>query len=201
MLDILAQGILDFWFGPLSAAGTADRGKSRTWFAVDPTFDRTIAKRYGELIDAASMGALDRWGPEPLGSLALIILLDQFPRNIYRGHARAYYYDTKALALSLQGIENKWHLELPAAYAHFLMMPTMHSERLEIQDICVRSFEEASALHEEGEARAQLEHGLVEAKRHRRQIEQFGRFPHRNASLGRTSTAEELSYLAAKDPG
>ncbi len=197
MIDILAETILDHWFGTLHEDGTADEAKSQRWFRVDADFDTLLRKRYSEHIDPALSGAFERWAFNTSSLTALILLLDQFPRNIYRGQPRAFYYDLKALALSLQAVEKELHLAVPAAYAHFMLLPTMHSERLEIQDICLREFERLVANHQ-GAAKRQMEAARSEAQRHRGLIERFGRFPHRNAILGRTSTPEELAFLQDK---
>ena len=194
MIDFMAESILDLWFGPLQADGTASEAKSQRWFRSDPDFDKLLSKRYSEHIDPALSGAFERWISNPISLTALILLVDQFPRNIYRGQARAFYYDNKALAISWQAVTADQHLSLPVAYAQFVLLPLMHSEKLDVQEMSVREYARLVALHQ-GAAKQLMEACLREAQRHHALIERFGRFPGRNVAIGRQSTPEELVYL------
>ncbi|MCW9058537.1 MAG: DUF924 domain-containing protein [Gammaproteobacteria bacterium] len=169
--------ILDFWY--------SDRIRNH-WFASTPELDAEIRAGFEALWEAAAAGDLDAWRETPEGALALAIVLDQFPLNMFRGDARSFATEGKAIAVALRAIDNGLHAALPVERLAFLFMPLMHSERLEHQDLSVKLFEA---------------HGLTDnlkfARHHRGLIERFGRFPHRNAILGRESTAAELEYLAS----
>jgi uncharacterized protein (DUF924 family) len=194
----LAQSILDLWFGPLKPDGTVTQEYSDRWFELDPTFDATIRRRFLETLELAGMGALDRWTSNDATRTALLVLLDQFPRHLFRDQARAFYYDRKALSFSLQALDTNRHLEMPGAYAYFTVMPTMHSEDLLIQERCVLEFTRLAERHQEGAMRELLEAGLYWAKKHRDTIRLFGRFPQRNVALGRVHTPDEEAYLSAQ---
>lgn len=191
----MAEALVELWFGELHPDGSAAPEKSRLWFAVDPEFDKLLAKRYGEYPDPALMGAFDRWLLHDVGLVALILLLDQIPRNIYRGKARAFYYDQKALMLAREAYEAGRSLKLPAAHAVFSLMPLMHAEDLKTQDQSVEAFEKLYNSHAGSSVQASLELNVAEAHRHRSVIQRFGRFPRRNAALGRPSTEDELNFL------
>jgi uncharacterized protein (DUF924 family) len=167
--------ILDFWFG--------DQARAH-WFQASPTFDQTIRKRFGELFARAVTGELESWESSPEGSLALCILLDQMPRNMFRGDASAFIADDKALAVAERAIRAGFDQGLPADRQQFLYLPFMHSEVLANQM-------RALALCEAAKLRDAAGH----AAGHLRIIRRFGRFPHRNAILGRPSTPEELDFL------
>jgi len=199
MSQVLVKGILDFWFGPLDNLGLASKEKQKRWFAKDDSFDKSIRSQFGDLMELAPMGAYDLWSKSPEGRVALIVLLDQFSRNLYRGHARAFYCDEKAQVLTMQAIHASEHLTLPLSYAYFVLMPLMHAEKLELQDLGVKLFLEL-ADRSEGAARDLMTSAADFATRHRDIIAQFGRFPHRNAFLGRTSTTAEQEFLANGGP-
>jgi uncharacterized protein (DUF924 family) len=194
----LIQSIHNLWFGELDAAGQAKPEKVRQWFTKDPAFDQVIRKRFQEYVDPAFMGALDRWTKDDAGLVALIVLLDQFPRNMFRDTPRAFAYDKKALATAGVALQDDRFLAMPALYAYFCLMPTMHSEKLEVQDIGLEAFtrleQNVDAVHKEliGTARRF-------AQAHRDIIARFGRFPHRNQILGRDTTPEEAAFLL--EPG
>ena len=187
----LAQEVLAFWFADAQAAH---------WFARSAAFDAQIRLRFDATVDAASAGRLDDWARTPGGWLALLLVLDQFRRNLYRRDARAWAADDHALALALAGIARGDDQQLPPLQRAFAYMPLEHAEDLAIQEQCVGLFEtvcESSAP----EQRIHL-HGFLDyAYRHRQVIERFGRFPHRNAALGRTSTSAELAYRAKPGVG
>ena len=185
--------VLEFWFG---APGSAEHGSLRKcWFEKDPAFDADIRRRFLVLVDEAAAGRLDDWADRPEGLLALIVLLDQFPRNLFRDAPRAFATDAQALALAQQALaQGVDALLMPVARA-FIYLPFEHSEDLAMQDRAVALF---SALAQHGEAFASY---LDYAERHRDVIRRFGRFPHRNAILGRASTPEEIAFLARPGAG
>ena len=176
------EPVLAFWFAP----GMADR-----WFVKDAAFDAEVREGLGSLHEAATAGQCDDWIEDPRGSLALCILLDQVPRNLYRDDARAYASDAAALRVAKESIERGHDNKLSQVERLFLYMPFEHSETLADQETCVRL---TAALDENPE-------WLDYAVRHRDLIARFGRFPHRNACLGRDNTAEEEDYLAKPGAG
>ena len=167
--------VLDFWFDPSSKA---------YWFEPSAAFDRAVAERLGDLHRRAAGGELDAWQSSAEGCLALCILLDQAPRQLFRGGARAFATDARALEVADLALAEGFDRALPAEQRVFLYLPLMHSERVADQERCV-------ALFEAEELRDKLCHAVEHADIVRR----FGRFPHRNAALGRPSTAAEDAYL------
>ncbi len=188
------QSVLQFWFGsrPLTPEGA--KKKVGTWFMADPSFDEKIREKFGPLVKQALAGELDGWAAHPNGRLALILILDQFCRNLFRGTARAFAGDDRALSLTLEGLQWGDRLSYPMPRVLFFLMPLMHAEDPEVQD---RSVEAYQALLEacQPEWRPMVENSLHEAMVHRELIHAFGRFPHRNAALKRASTSIELTYL------
>lgn len=191
--------ILEFWFGTLEGDGLATEEKSSRWWKKDPAFDDEIRERFGDTLLAAHRGELITWGDAPRSSLALVILTDQFPRNMFRGTADMFSSDGLALTSSLRAIERGFLAELKTHESVFLVMPTMHSEVLAIQRRCVELFEELAEDAKTDRARDALKYNVGFAEKHRVIVERFGRFPHRNALLGRAGTAEESAFL--KEPG
>jgi len=186
-----ARAVLDCWFG---APHTPTFGEARKlWFSRDAAFDAMLLERFGALIDAASAGSLDGWAETPLGALALVIVLDQFSRNCHRNTPRAFAADHHALRIAQQMIASGADLLLPTAHHRaFAYLPFEHDEMLASQHESLRLFKQLKA--EPGGASY-----YSSAVRHARIIERFGRFPHRNAVLGRQSTDEETAFL--KEPG
>jgi uncharacterized protein (DUF924 family) len=187
-LDAAAREVLDFWFGaPDSAAfGQAHR----FWFKRDAAFDATLAARFGPTLDRAEAGELSGWGASPLGALALIVLLDQFTRNAYRNTPRAFAGDARALGLAKTLVATDDDRRLPTVHQRvFAYMPFEHDETPESQRESVRLF---TALADETGDQDYLRYATA----HARVIERFGRFPHRNAVLGRVSSEEEAAWLA-----
>jgi uncharacterized protein (DUF924 family) len=180
--------VLDFWFGPPET-----RGRARAeWFRKDAHFDSEIRRRFLALHASAALGEREAWRGEPRALLALVIVLDQFSRNLYRGDARAFAQDAHALACSREAMARGDDAGLLPVERQFLYLPFEHSEELADQD---RAVELMRSLDRFEETR-----GLEEwAERHRVIIRRFGRFPHRNAALGRASTREETEFL--KEPG
>lgn len=186
-----AQTVLDFWFG---AEGSATHGSARTeWFAKDEAFDQTIVDRFGACIERALRGELDGWAHEPRSGLARILLLDQFTRNAFRGTPRAFAGDPQALAAASASVGGRLDEQLPPFMRAFVYLPFEHAENLAMQDEAVRLFTRLASI-DPGFATM-----LDYAHQHRAVIERFGRFPHRNAILGRQSTAEEIEFL--RQPG
>jgi uncharacterized protein (DUF924 family) len=178
--------VLAFWFGREDDPGY---GEFRSqWFQKDGAFDREVTDRFGDLYERAAAGELDAWREEAESCLALVIVLDQFPRNMFRGDARTHTTDGKALDAAKYAIERALDRELPAFGRMFLYMPFMHAENVEDQRRSVELFERLAA--EPGGP------DVVEyAVGHREIVERFGRFPHRNAILGRETTPEEAEFL------
>jgi len=176
------QDVLDFWFG---AEGSEEQGTHREiWYKSTPEFDAEIEQRFGRAYDDAAAGNLDSWMDSRDGCLALIILLDQFPRNLFRGTGKAFATDRKALAVSDHAQAQGFDDGIGELAGQFLYMPFQHAEDREAQD---RSIEIFTKLGNE--------QNLEYAHEHRDVIQQFGRFPTRNKALGRESTEEELKYL------
>lgn len=170
------QSIVAFW----QAAGP-DK-----WFVKDTAFDDDVHKRFLATHEAAAAGALNGWEGDPDGALALLLLLDQFPRNMFRGTPRAFATDERARAIADRAIANGFDSAVPPDLRSFFYLPFMHSETLADQERCV-------ALY----LAAQDEYGLKWAREHADIIRQFGRFPHRNGILGRETTPEEMRFLQA----
>jgi len=166
--------IIEFWF----TAGPEQ------WFGKAPEFDAEITRRFGEDAEQAAIGVFDHWCKTPDGILALILLLDQFRRNIHRGSARAFAADGKALAIACAAIERGDDKDLPVEQRKWLYLPLEHAEDLEMQEQCVALFKATG-----------IEADLKWALDHRNIIARFGRFPHRNAVLGRHSTPDEDQFL------
>ncbi len=186
-----AQDILDFWFG---APGEPDAGKERDfWFRKSDSTDALIRERFGADVEAALLGARDHWAQTVDGTRALILLLDQFTRNIFRGTPRAFAGDARALELARQLVAAGADRSLAPLARWFIYLPFEHSESIDVQRESLRLFGELAA--------AGLPAGLVWARKHYDVIAHFGRYPHRNAMLGRASTAEELEYLAQPGAG
>ncbi|MDR6889919.1 MULTISPECIES: DUF924 family protein [Variovorax] len=168
-----ARDVVDFW---------RNAGPDR-WFAKNDAFDAEFGQRFLATHEAAAVGQLDHWANDAEGALALMVLLDQFPRNTWRGSARMFATDAKALAIARQAIEAGLDLKVDEALRRFFYLPFMHSESLAEQE---RSVELNAALDANTQRFAVL---------HRDIIARFGRFPHRNKLLGRTSSTEEQRYL------
>ena len=176
------RSVIDFWFRELTP---------QQWFTEGgPQLDDRVRARFGALVEAARLGALDHWATSARGRLALIILLDQFPRHCFRGMPEAYASDAKAQTLAADGIETGMDEQLNFAERQFFYMPLMHAEDRDLQALSLERFE---ALLEAAEAVVGFASG------HRRLVYRFGRFPHRNRILGRASSPEEEAFLASED--
>ena len=178
--------VLLFWFGREGEPGYGEFREE--WFRKDEAFDREVADRFGDLYERAAAGELDNWREEAESCLELVIVLDQFPRNMFRGDARTHATDDKALATAKHAVERALDRELPGFQKIFLYMPFMHAERVEDQRRSVELFEGLAAEPGGPDVREY-------AVGHRDIVERFGRFPHRNAILGRETTPEEAEFL------
>lgn len=192
-----AAEVLDFWFGAVDQARAA-------WFRKSDAFDREIEARFGRLVDAAVAcdEALADWQRSLAGSLALVLVMDQFTRNIHRGTPRAFAGDARALALARRLVAADHDRALAPLRRSFVYLPFEHSEDLAAQEESVRLY--AALAEEAGDAsphRDALAGALDYARRHRDIVARFGRFPHRNAILGRESSEEESAFLRLPGSG
>lgn len=172
--------VLDYWFAP---------GMEKRWFAADADLDRELAERFGADLPQAAGGELDHWVDSADGALALVILLDQVPRNVFRGRPQAFSFDSHALAIAEAALLHGHDRAMAPLRRRFLYMPFEHSEVLSDQRYAVKLFEQAGDDPE----------GLDFARKHLEIIQRFGRFPHRNEALERETTPEEAEFL--KQPG
>ena len=184
---VTSNDVLDFWFG---APGSPDRGRRRdVWFKKSDAFDQEVRGRFLLLYEEAARGKLDTWDDAPHPLLALIVVLDQFPRNMFRGDARAFATDAQALAAAQRMVDRGWDLRLAPLARWFAYLPYEHAEDLAMQRRTLELFERVSV-------NPTLADVAQWARRHHDVIARFGRFPHRNAILGRASTPEEIGFLA-----
>ena len=194
------ERLLDFWFGADLSTTDAVAARSKLWFEASEEFDRALREQFGDWPERARRGDFDAWQESARGALALVIALDQLPRNLFRGRAEAFAFDERARAAALRAIERGMDRLVHAIEAAFFYLPLEHAEDLALQR---RSLALFTALADD----APDPHGerLAEyrdyAQRHLETIERFGRFPHRNAVLGRASTPEEERWLAETGGG
>ncbi|MGB5633562.1 MAG: DUF924 family protein [Waterburya sp.] len=175
MIKYQFSEVLNFWF---------DERVKPQWFKKSEEFDREIKERFESMYRYAKTGELDRWRNVPHSTLALIIILDQFPRNMYRQTPQAFATDAKAIKLTKYAIANNYQQSMTTEQQVFLYMPLMHSEHKTDQELCVKLFTKLGK-----------EDNLKFARKHQEIIDRFGRFPHRNQILGRESTPEEREFL------
>ncbi|MFN3713384.1 MAG: DUF924 family protein [Alcanivoracaceae bacterium] len=188
------QSVLDFWFDDGLEQGWPSRNLSALWFRADAALDQGIEAQFGHLVEAALFSELVEWEATPLSRLALLVLLDQFTRNIYRGSAKAFAGDHRAVTLVLEGLARGMDRELPWVGRVFFLMPLMHAEDEDLQQ---RSVAEFTTLHAAApvEMADRIAANLAFAREHRDIVLRFGRFPHRNQVLGRDSSDEERAFL------
>ncbi len=192
------QSVLDWWFGSAGSAAEVAAARGALWFGKQDSQDREARERFAGLVEQALAGRLEDWNQQPEGWLARVLLLDQLPRMIFRDTPRAFAGDSRAQALVREGMTQGWDAGLTPIQRVFIYLVLEHTEDLAAQDRAVACF---SALRD---AAPESEHRLFDdyldyAERHRQVIARFARFPHRNAILGRSSSATELSFL--QEPG
>jgi uncharacterized protein (DUF924 family) len=192
------EDVLDFWFGACGSASEIAARQRKLWFGKSAQNDQAVSDRFAATLAAASAGKLDHWANSPRGRLALVIVLDQFPHHIFRDQPQAFATDPQALALSLAALTANEDRQLTPIERVFLYLPLEHAESIEIQERSV-SLYEALASEATADERALFEDFLDYARKHRDVVARFGRFPHRNAILGRPSTPDEVEFL--KQPG
>ena len=188
-----------FWFNQIDESGHIPDTTARRWFVKDADFDHEITHRFSVLHRQAISGSLDHWAETIRGRLCLILVLDQFSRNMYRNSAKAFASDAKALALTKQGLESRHDLALSANERAFFYLLLEHSESQQDQITSVTCFTRLARNAPVNAAR--MSSYLDYARRHQDIINRFGRFPHRNQVLGRASTPEEQAYLAQPGSG
>lgn len=177
--------VLEFWFSEHSRA---------LWFEKNAAFDEAIRARFEDTVRAATAGELDHWERTAPGALALVIVLDQFPRNLYRGSARAFAADPRAREVADRAIGRRLDQEIPLAQRHFFFLPFEHSESPGDQERSIALFQAWAEAHD-GPARDRALEQMRYVHRHAEIVARFGRFPHRNEALGRESTEAEIAFL------
>lgn len=190
------QDVLDYWFADSLHEPRALADRVQVWFRSNAEADRDIKQRFGALIERALAGELAEWADDIRGRLALVLLLDQFTRNVYRGSARAFAGDARALELSREAIAAGLDMTIEPVERAFLYMPLEHAEDLGVQTLSV---DRATANLDgvpPGALRHQLEQFLKAAREHAETVRRFGRYPHRNKVMGRASSVEESAWLS-----
>lgn len=175
----MPQEIIDFWFS---------EDASKRWFKSTAKFDRLLTERFHERWQQASRGELDHWMASAEGCLALVILLDQLPLNMFRSDAQCFATEAQSRDVTRHALEQGFDEAMPSEHKAFLYMPFMHSEELEDQQLALKLFDQPG-----------LESNLRFSRHHYAIVEKYGRFPHRNALLGRESSAAEIEYLNSKE--
>lgn len=196
-VDVSPEDVHRFWFADSIADPQAAQARGGVWFKSSAEFDEQIRERFAPTIERAARGELSAWEQAPRSCIALVVVLDQFPRNAYRNTARAFEYDQLAFAVSRRAINAGDMRALSVVESAFLLMPYQHVEDVPLQREGARLFER---LHAEAPEpwRPFARNTLEFARRHLEIIERFGRFPHRNAALGRSSTPAEREYLDSR---
>jgi len=189
-MDAKVDEILDFWF---DSPQSPEYGKERSfWFTKKPEFDKQLSDYFLSTYEQAAAGELDSWEDSPRSCLALLLLLDQFPRNMFRGTPKSFATDAKAIAIANNAIAKGFDQYLLPVQRWFMYLPFEHSENIADQQRCVDLF---ATLKDDPDSAATIDYAL----RHKSVIERFGRFPHRNKILGRETTPQEAEFL--KQPG
>lgn len=194
--NVTEQEVITFWFGDATTDPGVARSRSKFWYGNSSAIDKHITERFQSIHEQATAGMLSDWENSPAGALALVVILDQFSRNIYRGTARAFAADIQARELASRAIANGADASLHLLCRIFLYHPLHHSENLQDQDQVVQLYRDLKA-DAPAEWQELVEGFLEYAIEHRDIIARFGRFPHRNRLLNRQSTEEEMHYLAA----
>jgi uncharacterized protein (DUF924 family) len=193
------EDVLSFWLESPATTAHALTQKIQRWYQGTPELDLEIDARFGNLVERALDGGHEDWTDSPLGSLALIIVLDQFARNLHRGTRRAYAGDVRALALALRMLERGETAAFELEAQLFAMMPLVHAEDLKMQDRAVELADQMVVAATNEDLRAVWSTGATRTRHYRDVIRRFGRFPGRNIALGRTSTTQELAFLRGED--
>jgi uncharacterized protein (DUF924 family) len=194
------EDLLEFWFGSPPTDEDGVSGHMSRWFSAKSEFDAELSRRFGAAMSAAAVGQLDEWGESAHGRLALILLLDQCPRNTRRGNPAAFAQDPLALSWTVDGLSRGMDLELEPLERMFFYMPMQHSESLDIQERSVEVFVQLARSDVPNFMSTCLLDTAEFARVHREIVARFGRFPHRNSVLGRASTADEQDYLDERAP-
>ena len=198
----LPDQILSLWFGSARPDNALALQHKAQWFTKSPAVDDVLRQRFGAALEAALGGSLSHWTTQgPWQRLALVVLLDQFSRNIYRNTPKSFAGDPLALALTLEAQNSGDDLKLPEVARVFLYLPLEHAEDLAMQQRSVECYQSLLQMAPDEATREYLLGTLDYAHKHQDVIERFGRFPHRNAILGRPSTAQESDYLAQPGSG
>ena len=197
-LNPQAKAILDFWFGDLDHTPAYFRERNRLWFWGEKETDEQIRARFSALVESAGSGTLAEWESTPKGLLALIVLLDQFSLNVHRNEARGYELSAQAIPLAHRMLDRGWADTLTPAERTFVYLPLEHSEALADQERSVALFT-TLALAAPPELESVMRGFVDFALRHRKVVQRFGRFPHRNIALGRPTTPEEAAFLASDE--
>lgn len=194
------QEILSFWFGQPAESAPYLKSRGQLWFGGGEAIDREIEARFGAAVEAAGKGELAAWKSTPESCLALILLLDQFSLNIFREQARGYELSESAIPVAVTALEAGLHEKLHPLQKSFFFLPLEHAEDLPLQERCVSLFRN---LEEECRATFWADWAANSrewAERHLKVVKEFGRFPHRNAALGRLSTPQEIEFLKRGQP-
>jgi uncharacterized protein (DUF924 family) len=186
--------VLEFWFGAPSTTSDEYLQKVKRWYMGGPALDEEIRDKFAGLVERALAGELDGWTQTIRGRLALVLLLDQFTRSIYRNDAKTYAGDAKAQALAAEAFDGGLDRELSAVERNFLVMPFLHAENLALQERAVTILDDIAASAPE-HMKEGVKMGQEQSRKYRDLIAKFGRFPHRNAILGRENTPEEKAFL------
>ncbi|MGY2263348.1 DUF924 family protein [Pseudomonas sp. SDO55104_S430] len=189
------QPLLEWWFGTSGSAKEVAAQKGKLWFGKRDSQDLEARTRFGDLVEQALAGGLTDWAQRPEGWLALVLLLDQLPRMLFRDSPKAYSGDIRAQALVAQGIAADFDRQLQPIQRVFIYLVLEHCEHLAVQNECISRYIELVAQQPESD-QALFADYLDYAEKHQKVIARFGRFPHRNEVLGRKSTAEELEFLS-----
>lgn len=192
------QALLDWWFGPATTATEVAAARGSLWFGKQDSQDLEARERFADLVEQALVGGLEDWHADAQGWLAKVLLLDQLPRMIFRDTPQAFAGDSRALALVREGMAKGWDARLAPIQRVFIYLVFEHAEQLAAQEQALACFIELCDAASAAE-RPLFDGYLDYAERHHRVIARFGRFPHRNAILGRASSPEELGFL--QEPG
>lgn len=195
-MDLVAKSVYEYWFGSEELTPAAIEARSRLWWQGSADIDYDIERRFGKLVEVASKGNFKNWLNHPASAVALILLNDQFPRNLYRGSGKAFAQDHLALSYAKELVQTTEYSGLHPLEKTFALMPFEHSEILQDQEFCVEQF---ALLVDSVDPQWQesMKSFYQYALEHRDIVRQFGRFPHRNKVLGRQATPEETEYLAS----